>query len=176
MSAEVACGSSRFALFRTDRLSWAAGKFLGQALLLGVGVVGGAGATFVVGLATLGIAEPWPLALWLGRMSGRAWVIGFAYLGIFIGISQMTRSVPWTRALCFLMLMFLGVGRLLVASDRVGRIIPFNEVIVKVFPAAHKGALWHPDIAVRLPAIAALLAIGVLAFLVGHLIFTRRDA
>jgi len=175
VSAEVACGSSRFALFRTDRLSWAAGKLLGQSLLLGVGVVGGAAATFAVGLATLGIAEPWSLALWLGMMSGRAWAVGFAYLGIFTGISQMTRSVPWTRALCFLTLMALGVGRLIVASDWFGRIIPFHGTLVKVFPAAHKGALWHPDLTVRLPAVAALLVIGLVGFLVGHLIFVGRD-
>ena len=175
VSAEVACGSSRFALFRTDRLSWASGKLLGQALLLAVGVVGGAAAAFLVGLGTFGVSEPLSLVLWLAKMSICAWAVGFAYLGIFTGISQTTRSVPWTRALCFLMLMFLGVGRLVLSSRWFAENVAFSQALVKIFPGAHRGALWHPDLSVGLPAIAALLTIGILGFFAGHLVFARRD-
>merc|ERR1712096_295803 len=98
ITGEIANGSCRFALFRTDEMTWVWGKFVGQAGLLAVGVAAGAAGVFAMGLHGLAEFDAGTTAIWLARLSLRAWVYGLAWLGIVMGISQVTRSVHWARA------------------------------------------------------------------------------
>src|SRR5690606_15904717 len=91
IAADLGSGAARFALFRCDRLTWATGKLLGQEALLAAGLSVGALVAGTVGaLLDAGfVPETW---LWLLRTSFRAWLYGSAYLGIFLGISLVSRS------------------------------------------------------------------------------------
>ena len=179
VTGELSSGSARFALFRTDRLSWAMGKLGGQTLTLGVGLLLGAIGVHAVGWIWLGRFEPGATAWWLLRLTGRAWIYGFAYVGIVLGVSQLTRSVNWARGLSLLALIGAGVASSALGSERLQRkfdLPVLMETVRQLFPGAHKIELWRPELVDRLPPMLMLCAIGVTAFFVGHLVFARRDA
>lgn len=170
---EVSTGSCRFALFRTDRLSWAIGKLAGQAMLMTVGIAVGALGAFALGLAYLADVQPGPTALWLARYSVRAWFYGFAYLGLAMGASQLTRSVNVARGLALLALFGVGLGgNVLESWDRVPDVL---AGMVVLFPQGHDLDLWRPALLDRLPALAMLSALGILYFAAGAVRFARRD-
>jgi ABC-type transport system involved in multi-copper enzyme maturation permease subunit len=175
MAQDLQNGSARFALFRTDRLSWATGKLLGQEALLAVGLLVGALLAGTVGALVAENFEPitW---VWLMRASLRTWLYGSAYLGIFCGLSLVVRTPLGARALALLTLIVFGIVHGILTADLANQQLPFLHHFGIVFPAHHKGALWSPELASYLPAASALLVIGAVGFLAGHLIFQRRDA
>lgn len=175
MAADLGSGAARFALFRCDRLTWASGKFLGQEALLAAGLGAGAlvaGATGVM-LDAGFQAETW---LWLLRTSFRAWLYGSAYLGIFLGISLVSRSALKARALALFVWMGFGIVHSIVTAEFLNARIPFLRYLGVVFPAEHRQRLWSPDWGNYLLAAVPLLAIGLAGFLAGHAVFRRRDA
>lgn len=177
ISAEVATGSVRYALVRTDRGAWASGKLLGQAALLAVGLALGAAGAWVTGWAQLASFEPGASALWLARYALTAFVFAFAHLGLVMGASQLTRSVPWSRALGLLALVAtFGVHGWL-SRDAVREEAPvLVESARQLFPAAHRLDLWRPEWADVAPGALVLVAMGVAFFALGHQRFARRDA
>lgn len=177
ISGEVASGSVRFALFRTDRATWAAGKLLGQCALLAVGLALGAAGAWITGWIQLASFEPADTALWLGRYAGSAFVFSFAHLGLALGASQLTRSVPWSRALGLLALVGVFAGHGWLGRDAVQADWPvLASTLRQVFPAAHRLDLWRPALADTVPALVMLGALGLTYFTLGYLRFARRDA
>lgn len=175
MAADLASGAARFALFRCDRLTWASGKFLGQEALLAAGLCAGAlvAGTAGVMLDTGFEPETW---LWLLRTSFRAWLYGSAYLGVFLGISLISRSALKARALALFVWMAFGISHSIVTAEFLNARIPFLHYFGVVFPAQHRQSLWSPDWGNYLLAAVALLAIGLAGFLAGQAVFQRRDA
>ncbi|NOY28406.1 MAG: ABC transporter permease subunit [Oligoflexia bacterium] len=177
IAADVDCGASRFALVRSSRGAWASGKLLGQAVLMGTGVALGGLGSWMVGLFALADYPAANTAMWMARLGGRACVSGFAYLGLVMGISQITRSANKARAGGLLALVLVGVGRQFLQAPRVHDAAPviFDSLLV-LFPGSHALDLWRPEWSQRLPAELILLAIGGCAFMAGHAWFLRRDA
>ena len=176
VSSEIASGSARYALFRSDRLGWALGKLAGQTLLMIVGVVIGAVAAFAVGAAMLDRFEAASTALWLLRMSGRAAIYGFAYLGVAMCASLLVRGNAAARGLGLMLVTFCWLGGTLlrVAVHRgAGDVV---NALRQIFPNAHGDALFFPGLAERVPAMLALIAIGAAYFALGYARFARRDA
>lgn len=173
-ASDLARGATRFVLTRCDRLSWALGKMLGHAALLATGLFAGALATALVaygqGRFDLGSL------FWLLRAALRAWVYGFAYLGIFSAVSLVIRAPARARALSVLVLFGLWLGRALSQSDWLVRSFPGVGLLAWVFPAQYELLLWSPSWLTSLPAAFALLLIGSCAFALGHLVFARGDA
>lgn len=177
ISSELATGSVRFALFRTDRGAWALGKLLGQAAMLAVGVALGAVAAWITGWIQLSSFAPLDTALWLARYAGTSYAFAFAHLGLALGVSQLTRSVPWSRALGLIALVVVYAAHGWLADDDVREAAPvLTDSLRMIFPAAHRLDLWRIAIGEVMPAVAVLLAIGVSYFVIGHLRFARRDA
>lgn len=177
IASEVASGSVRFALFRTDRAAWALGKLLGQAAMLAVGVALGAVAAWITGWARLASFAPLDTALWMVRYAGTSYVFAFAHLGLALGVSQLTRSVPWSRALGLFALAGVFAAHGWLGRDDVREAAPVLADSVRVlFPAAHRIDLWRTSASEVLPAVAILVAIGVTYFVIGHARFARRDA
>lgn len=174
MSADLSSGAARFALFRCDRLTWALGKVAGQVLLLATGLAVGALTAGLVGLAVDEAFEQktW---LWLFRTSFRAWLYGIAYLGLFCGISLISRSPLRARALALFAWIGIGITHSLVTSDFINDRVPVRP-LGYLFPAAHRQALWSPDWNTYLIAAAALVTFGAVCFAAGHAVFARRDA
>src|SRR5262249_25061799 len=78
-------------LFRTDRISWAIGKLIGQTCLMAVGVLVGALACWLIGAIWLTNMPLGATAYWLLRISGRVIVYSFAYLGMVMCASELAR-------------------------------------------------------------------------------------
>lgn len=176
IAADVDSGASRFALVRTSRGAWATGKLLGQAALMVCGVALGAAGAWTVGMVGLARYPAAETALWMARLGGRACVFGFAYLGIALCISQLTRSANKARALGLLALVAIGTVRQLLGADRVHDAAPVViDSILVLFPGTYALDLWRPELATRLPAMFILVALGGAAFIVGHAWFVRRD-
>lgn len=177
ISGELANGSARFALARTERSAWALGKLLGQALLLLAGILAGAMACYVTGFIQLSSFPLWDTAVWMLRYALGAFVYGFAFLGLALGTSQLTRSVPWSRALAVLGLAGVSAASGILARDDVRERAPIvADSLRQFFPGAHRLDLWRPEFADSGPALAMLLALGFVYFLAGHVRFARRDA
>jgi ABC-type transport system involved in multi-copper enzyme maturation permease subunit len=177
ISSEVATGSVRFALFRTDRTAWAAGKLLGQAALLAVGVALGAVAAWITGFIQLSSFAPLDTAIWLVRYTCTSYAFAFAHLGLALGVSSLTRSVPWSRALGLIALAAVFAAHGWLASDRVTEAAPVWSASARmIFPAAHRLDLWRISAGDVLPAVVILFAMGVSYFALGQLRFVRRDA
>lgn len=175
IAADLGSGAARFALFRCDRLTWATGKLLGQEALLAAGLSVGALVAGTVGaLLDAGfVPETW---LWLLRTSFRAWLYGSAYLGIFLGISLVSRSALKARALALFVWMGFGIAHSIVTAEFLNARIPFLRYLGVVFPAEHRQSLWSPDWSRYVLAAVALLVISLAGFLAGYSVFRRRDA
>lgn len=173
---ELQSGSARFSLVRCDRLSWAVGKLLGQSALMLASLALGSLATLIVGLFRMQGVEVVPTLLWLLMLSARASIYGFAYVGLALGLSQLTRSVQVARALGLGVLALLGILRAVLDSDWTIERIPVLAASLRVvLPRSHQLDLWRPEVSERMPAMVMLVALGISYFAIGHLVRKRRD-
>jgi ABC-type transport system involved in multi-copper enzyme maturation permease subunit len=178
VSAELATGSARFSLLRTDRLSFSLGKLAGQSLLMAVGVALGALAVWITGYFSLASFDAGRSALWLALLSLRISVYAFAYVGLAVGLSHLTRSVPLSRALAIGSLIALGalwgIGSY---NDWVREhAAAAADTLLTLVPRSHMLPLWQPDVLDRAPALVMLGALGVVYFALGYAYRARRDA
>ncbi|MBZ0121830.1 MAG: ABC transporter permease, partial [Sandaracinaceae bacterium] len=177
IASEVATGSVRYALFRTDRAAWAAGKLVGQTALLAVGVALGAGAAWITGYARLMSFAPLDTAIWIARYALVAFFFAYAHLGLVLGTSQLTRSVAWSRALGLLAIASVFGVHAWLNRDRVHDLAPaWIDSLSQIFPVAHRLDLWRPAWGESVPAMVILVALGTTYFSLGYLRFARRDA
>lgn len=176
IAGEVDSGAARFALTRTSRGSWASGKLLGQTALMVAGLALGGAGSWVVGWASFTGFQGAATALWMLRLGSRACVSGFAYLGLVMGISLLTRSANRARAFALLALVAVGVLRALGNAPPVHDFAPsLVDGLLQLLPGSHVLDLWRPDPGRRLPAMLILLALGGSFFTGGYLRFVRRD-
>ncbi len=174
-AADIARGSSRFALLRSDRPTWALGKLSGHAglLLLGLSVAA------VVSGACGSYAQPefesrtWA-ALLLAAL--RTFIYGFAYLGLFSGISLFAATPIKARVLGLLVLVGCGIGHAVTSSAWFSQSMPYLAMLKWVFPAQYEMQLWLNAPERLLPSILALVAIGTVGFSGGVAVFLKRDA
>lgn len=173
-ASDLAQGATRFVLTRCGRASWALGKLLGHALLLGVGLL--VGAVVTAGVAYLQARLDGPSLLWLLRAAFRAWIYGMAYLGIFSGLSLLGRGPARAWALSVFAMFSLWLGHALSQAEWLPERAPGAQYLAWLFPAQYQLRLWSPDWLTSLFAMSALLGIGAAAFALGLLGFRRRDA
>lgn len=177
ISGDLSSGAARYSLFRTDRVSWALGKLVGQTALMAVGVLVGAVACWCTGLIWLDKMPVGDTAYWLLRISGRAIVYSFPYLGMAMCASQLTRTRARAGALALLIMFMAAVGGTLVQVKPIVEQAPtLFEALAKLFPSGHHLSLWHPHLSRSLPAMLGLVAIGLAFFALGFWRFSRRDA
>lgn len=171
VSGELSSGAVRYALLRLPQINYSLGKLFGQGLLLVVSIACGALAVWVTGMLAMEGFEARSSALWLGYLSFRAVVYGFAYVGLVVGISHVSRGVPVARALAFAALLGIGFVSWLADIEAIAERIPFLESFAILLPPAHRLELWRPELSERWPAMVALLA---MAFGYGALGFAYR--
>jgi ABC-type transport system involved in multi-copper enzyme maturation permease subunit len=177
ISGDVFSGSVRYSLFRVDRLSWAVGKLIGQTSLMVVGVLVGAAGCWLTGAIWLEGMAHGDTAWWLFRVAGRTSVYGFAYLGVAMCASQLTRTNARARGLALLLMFLCSLAGGLLRTHFVNKSAPgFFNALSKLFPNSHSLYLWHPELFEQGTAILALLAIGLGFFALGFWRFARRDA
>lgn len=177
VSSELATGSARYALVRTDRGAWALGKLLGQAALLAVGIVLGGIAAWLIGFVRLASFPPLETAVWMARYAATSFCYAFAFLGLALGVSQLTRSVAWSRALGLLALTGFAAASGVLGDDDVRPHAPaLFDTLHVLLPGGHKLDLWRPELAGFAPAVIVLLALGTAYFAAGYVRLARRDA
>ncbi|HZO13014.1 MAG TPA: ABC transporter permease subunit [Polyangiaceae bacterium] len=177
ISGDLSNGAVRFSLFRTDRISWATGKLIGQTCLMAVGVLAGALACWTIGAVWLDDMPFGQTAYWLLRISGRTIVYSFAYLGIVMCASQLARTPIRSGGLALLIMFSCSLAGGLFKAQPIAKRAPelFNA-LSKLFPNGHHLPLWHPGWFESLTAMLGLIAIGLAWFALGFWRFSRRDA
>ena len=175
ISSELGSGAVRFQLLRVDRLTYSLGKLLGQTLLMVGSVVSGAALVWLAGRLSMAQFDAWSHATWLLRLSLRAGCYGFAYVGLVVGLSHLTRSVPASRAIAlFALVAFSSLSSVLDALILWGD-YGWAESVAVLLPSAHKLDLLRPTLPDRLPAILILGALGSAYFAAGFVFRQRRD-
>lgn len=177
ISGDLSSGAVRYSLFRTDRISWAVGKLIGQTCLMAVGVVVGALACWVMGLIWLDGMPVSDTAGWLLRISGRAIVYSFAYLGMVMCASQLARTPIRSGGLALLIMFVASLAGSIVQAEPIAEQAPeFFGAISKLFPNGHHLHLWHPGALQSISAMVGLVVIGLGWFALGFWRFATRDA
>jgi hypothetical protein len=132
---------------------------------------------WITGWIRLSSFAPLDTALWLARYAGTSYCFAFAHLGLALGVSQLTRSVPWSRALGLFAIAFVFGVHGWLGRDSVREAAPVTiDSLRMLFPAAHRLDLWRLEASAVLSSVTILLALGVTYFVLGHLRFARRDA
>ena len=169
-ASDIQSGAVRFTIFRCDRTTWAVGKMLGHLLLIALGL---AIAALVSGIIGYLYQPEFSSGTWgdLLLSSLRAFFFAGAYLGIFSGLSLMTRAPLLARALSLAALFVCGVGHFLASNTRV---LPSGARYF--FPGHYEGGLWNADLAIYLQSAFALLLFGAVGFALGIAKFRRIDA
>ena len=174
---DLASGACRFSLVRTDRLSWVAGKLIGQVAVIGVAIAAGGAGVFAVGAIRLARFAPVDTALWLVRLGARGWLYSFAWLGAVLGASLLTRTSTRARGLALMVLLVFGIGGVALSSDLIREKAPvLADLVLLLLPRAHRLDLWRPALVDRLPALVMLPALGIGWFSLGCRRFLRKDA
>lgn len=176
ISSELQSGEARYALVRVDRLTWAVGKLGGQAQAMGIGIALGGLAVYLVGLFGWAGFAPVATGWWLVRLSGRAFVYGFCWLGIALGISQLTGSGAIARGVGLVSLVVVGIVTGLLGSvSVVGIPQVVGDTLVMLLPGGYEMGLWRPELGHRAFSALMLAALGVLYFSLGHRRLAARD-
>jgi hypothetical protein len=174
IASDVSTGAARFILFRCDRLAWTLGKTLGQAVLL-------AGCLLVAAIASAlagAVIEEQLSAgrvIWMLRTAFRTWIDGLAYLGIFTGISMLSRTPMRARAGAVFAWFSCAVAHGALMANFWGEGEPIAQALAWIFPGHHDVGLWSGHLSVYLRSVVMLLLIGVGAFALGYRLFERWD-
>jgi hypothetical protein len=177
IAADLQTGAARFALVRTDRLTWAVGKLLGQTVLMIVSLALGALASLLVGFFRMAHFDFARTFSWLLLNSLSAAIYAFAYVGLALGLSQLTRSAYTARALGLMFLALFGIMRALLTSDWAEETVPvLAQSLVLIFPRTYQLDLWSGALDKQAPAVVMLLALGVTYFSAGYAYRRTKDA
>jgi ABC-type transport system involved in multi-copper enzyme maturation permease subunit len=177
IAGDLQSGAVRFSLFRTDRISWATGKLIGQTSLMAVGVVAGAIACWALGVLWLDGMSAASTAYWLLRISGRTIVYSFAYLGMVMCASQLARTPIRAGGLALLFMFSCSIGGGLLKAEPIAARAPrLFGALSKLFPNGHYLGLWHPGLLASGAAMLGVVSIGLAFFALGFWRFSKRDA
>jgi len=175
ISEELESGSIRFVSLRTSRAAWCVGKYAGQALMTIVALTLSAFAAWCLityrlsGMDDLAVAQGMIVYSWKG------WLYSLSFVGLALGISQLTRSPNKAMALGFGA--WLGVTVLGAASSHMmrGNWENFWQAVNMLVPMGHRLDLWHTDAAHQLQSVAFLVALGFVYMFTGHAFLARKD-
>jgi hypothetical protein len=174
VSADLRSRALRFELLRTGRVELAAGRFVGQALLIGLASVLAAGSTWVVGMAYMVGNDPIDLAfalIWLGL---RAWGFSLPFIGIGLGCSQWTSSPAWARVLAVVASAATWVIYGMSFTPVVIQFPIVSGILQQSLPQGWIRLLWQPDASWVL-ATGIFGAFGLVFVAVGLIGLTWRD-
>jgi hypothetical protein len=175
ISEEVAGGAARFALCRSSRGAWSAGKALGLVALVAVALLmGGAGAWIVARFRMPGANGP-ELAAGILIESVRALVYSLPYLGLALGVSHVTRSPSRAVGAALATLFIVGLVAWVSAKYEGEGLARLWAAARGLTPQAYRVDLWYRSPARFIPAAVSLAALGATYAVAGFLFFRRRD-
>ena len=169
------CASSRFVLFRTTRGIWCCGKFAGQAVLLLVALLLSGLAAWVVGVIRMATFASLDTGVKILIFSLKAWVYSLSYLGLALGVSQMTRSPTIATSIGLIGISALAVVAHVSDHWRGSGWFRLLDITSTLTPRGNNMLLWHQDAVHLVPGIVLLTALGLFYFSAGYFVFARRD-
>lgn len=171
---ELSSGSVRYSLIRCARFEWTCGKFAGQALLLAVALAVSAVGAWIVAVCRLSSAGALLPAMF--SWSLRAWILSFAWLGVVMGLSHITRSAGRATgyALFAVVALMILPGVLKLNADWLD--LPWLENLDVLSPSSATSLLWRNSSQAALDAVFRLFMLAFFYLMCGFAIFSRRDA
>ncbi len=167
IAGEIGSGAARYSLVRVSRGEWALGKFVGEALMLALAMGVGAMCSFAVVACRTSLADGFSMLPALIDWSLRAWVVTFAWLGIFLGLSQCVKSGGKALALGLLAMLVFSFLHVLLP-----RICGPLDLLT---PQSVQLLMWRRSPAVLLQGVVHLSALGFLYLSLGTEVLRRRD-
>jgi ABC-type transport system involved in multi-copper enzyme maturation permease subunit len=173
---DLGSGAVRYVIFRTSRVTWSLGKFIGQALMIGFALVlSGVGAYAVAKVRLAGSGTP-DLFLNMAQWSVRAWVFSFPYLGLAMGLSHLTKSSSKATVMGIFAITVCFIITVLIRhfSTETGwrAYLPYLGLLV---PEDHKMYMWRSSLAPLATGTVYLLTLGFCYLLSGYALFRKRD-
>ncbi len=173
---DLGSGAVRYVIFRTSRVSWTLGKFVGQAFMIFFALIlSGIGAYAVAKCRLAGSGTP-DLFMNIIQWSVRAWIFSFPYLGLAMGLSHLTKSASKATIMgivaitvCFVVTILL---RHFTADAGWRAYLPYLGVLV---PEEHKMYLWRNSLAPLVTGTVYLMTLGCCYLLAGYACFRKRD-
>lgn len=175
ISEELNSGSIRFALMRTSKWSWCLGKYLGQGFMTILALTLSAIATWcllrfrIMGMDSFSAAQGMMIYAW------KAWLFSLGYLGLALGISQLTHSPNKAMASGFgawILFAVLGVMSKTWTGEGWRQIW---RGIHLALPSGHRMDLWRADPAHQLPAALFIFCLSLMYMAAGHIFLDRKD-
>lgn len=174
ISIDLGTGALRFEATRTGRAELVAGRFVGQVVLLVAAVVVSWLGVWTLAATTMVQQDLVALAGALVWYGGRPVVVALPFVGLGVGLSQLTGSPALARviALAVTTLSFLAYGVLSNTDHETLSILA--DATLPLFPQSWVTALWAggPDALVGTVVCTALAGVAVVAGFVG---LSRRD-
>ncbi|MBP7275074.1 MAG: ABC transporter permease subunit [Kiritimatiellae bacterium] len=173
---ERAGGSARYVLFRASRWVWVLGKTGGQALLLLASLLAGAVAAWTIARFRMSDLQGWGTMAGMIQWSLRSWVFALGFLGLSLGISQLTRNPGLASALGVLSLMVLSILNTLAEHFSGPGVRQLWELGRVLSPYPWRTDLWRSSPAEFWPAVLMVVGLGLCYVLAGYAAWRRRDA
>ena len=173
---DVGSGAVRFVLYRSSRLAWCLGKFVGQSLQILIALLLGALGAWCVALWRLDGFDFSHMASGMAMFGIKAWLYCLAYIGLAFCVSQCLRSPNVASALGVVALIVVGVVSGISAHyfEKTGS--AFWQILSWLVPPGHgKDLIWYPGTSRTLPAAATLVVMSLIFLQLGYLRFRRRD-
>ena len=173
---ETASNSVRFVIVRSSRMAWVLGKFTGQALLLILALLLSAVGAWCIGRFRLTGFAQGPAAAAMMIYAAKAWIYSLVFVGLALGLSQLTRRPYLSMALGFLT--WLGTTFLALAAGHYLKQdggSPAWELLRQMLPQGHRLDLWRTDAPHLVVAILFLTSLAFVYLFAGFAWFRRRD-
>ncbi len=171
---EIQSGTLRFSLPRISRSSWAWGKAIGQAALLGLGLLMSAGGCAIVAAWELPQFQAKDVSDLLGA-AARSWFYSLSYIGAYSGLSLIVKTPTAARVSSLIFAAFLAFGHFSLTTFTEPQAEALRSLSY-LFPAQYQDGLWlFPEPAFFI-SLVALPLIASLYFSISLFIFSRRDA
>jgi len=175
ISEELESGSVRFVLLRTSQPAWCVGKFFGQALTIIVALMFSALGSWCLTRFRLTGMNNFAVAQGMIIYSWKAWLYSLAFIGMALGVSQLTRSPNKAMALGFgawMAVTVLGIMSKHFVGDGWKQIWQAVHMLV---PIGHRLDLWRVDLVHQVQSVAFLVCLGFVYMFAGHAFLSKRD-
>lgn len=174
---DLKSGCVRYLITRVTRLEWSLGKYIGQALMIGVALAVSAAGAWTLALFRLPSGTAVRLVVPMLGWGARAWIYSLPWLGLALGISHLTHSSARATALGIVAIaVFTALPPVL---DGLYARAGWPAVVTHVRQLVPSGAemkLWRTAFTPFASGTLHLLFLSFAYYSLGAAVFARRDA
>ena len=174
LSPHIRSRAIRFESLRTGRLELVAGRFVGQAVLIGVALLLTVAGTWAVAMIAM-VGQPPLLQLTtLLAITPRIWIWSLPFLGLGVACSQLFSNVNFARTIALAGIVFGWIVWGLLHSHWLRDLGWLTDLIAPLMPHDYALDLWGPGW--RWSSSGAILcALGLAVMLAAYPLFRRRN-